>query len=61
MLELQRDSTSGPDGIPYSGWEMAGPEGLTTLEQISDGMRNDGLAPPGFNHSLQAFATKKFL
>ena len=38
---------------------MAGPAGLTTLEMVYNDMRNEGRAPPGFNHSLQAFATKK--
>ena len=41
-----RDSAPGPDGIPYSGWEAAGPAGLITLEGVSGDMRNEARAPP---------------
>ena len=61
FLATSKDSSPGPDGIPYSAWEMAGPAGLTTLESVSGDMRNEARAPAGFDHSLQAFATKKNL
>ena len=55
VMKSLRDSSPGPDGLPYSAWRKSGLKGCTTLFHIfywlSQGLR----MPISFNSSLLVF------
>jgi hypothetical protein len=52
------DTAPGPDGVCYSAWKAAGPDGILVLLNLALGMWNGGEAPPSFRKSLMVFLPK---
>jgi hypothetical protein len=52
------DTAPGPDGVCYSAWKAAGPDGIKVLLNLALDMWNGGDAPPSFRRSLMVFLPK---